>query len=121
MPIVSAKVTADGLTLVGDAITELGLGIGEDVRLEIRHAPDEQAIRRAAMRYAWRRLGDAVGIGEPRWVGDAWAAAVYVPGCSDPIGELVVSPDATVDEDASTSKEELLRSLHAASACVSPG
>jgi hypothetical protein len=94
-------------------VTQLGLKPGEEVRLEIRPAPDALAVRHAAIRHAWRRLGDAVGTGEPAWNGEVWTVPLWVKGHQGVFGQLVFSPEGEVLPDRSTTKEQLLEVLPA--------
>ncbi len=78
MAVVKVAVTEAGVQLPEEAPRELGLRPGEEVRLEIRRLPDVRAIQSAAKYCAWRKLGDAVGVGDPVWDGAAWAAPLRV-------------------------------------------
>jgi len=116
MAVVTVEVAEDGLRLSSDTIRELGLQPGQKARVEIRYLPDAQAIRHAAMRYAWRKLGDAVGIAEPVWDGEVWKAGLWVRGREGVFGELCLTEAGEVVIERSTSKQQLHEALHAASA-----
>ena len=118
MTVISVRVTESGFHVPQETAAQLGLAPGEEARLEIRRVLDRDAIRNKALHYAWRRLGDAVGVEVPEWDGEVWTVALEVPNCVGPLGTLVVSPDGEVLVDRSTTKAELLERAHAA--CANP-
>lgn len=115
MPVVSVEVTKDALCLPPGVVEQLGLRPGERARLEIRHVPDAEAIRMAALRYACRRLGDAVGVEEPERDGEWWIVGLKVQGRKGTFGQLVLTDLGDVLLDRSTSRDELLCKLNAES------
>src|SRR6266542_3998201 len=113
MPVVNVQVTEDGLQVPSELVEQLGLQPGQEARLEIRHAPGAEEIHNCALRYAWRRLGDAVGVNEPEWDGGFWRVELKVRGRTGTFGFLTLTPEGAVVTERSTSKEELLERLHA--------
>ena len=116
MPVICVRVTEDGFEVPSQLARELGLRPGEEARVEIRRAPDAETVRSAALRYAWRRLGDAVGVEEPEWNGEVWNVPLKVRGRVGVAGMLTLSPDGQVIPERSTRKGDLLEKIHAAGA-----
>jgi hypothetical protein len=114
MPVISVRVTEDGFHVPYDLAQELGLRPGEEARLEVRRAPDALAIRNAALRYVWRRLGDAVGVEEPYWDGEFWNVPLVVRGHAGSPGRLLLTEQGEISAERSTTKAEILEALDAA-------
>jgi hypothetical protein len=114
--VISVRVTESGFHVPQETAAELGLSPGEEARLEIRRVLDRDTIRNRALHYAWRRLGDAVGVEVPEWDGETWTVRLKVRGCSGDLGALVVSPDGEVLVNRSISKEALLERVNVARA-----
>ena len=93
MPVVNVRVTEEGFHVPSELARQLGLRPGEEAPVEIRRAPDRDAVRQLALRYAWRRLGDAVGVEEPQWSGDGWIVSLKVRGHSGSVGRLLLTPE----------------------------
>jgi hypothetical protein len=108
MPVISVQVTPDGFHVPRELACQLGLRPGDEARLEIRRALDAGDVRRLALAYAWRRLGDAVGVEEPEWDGETWGVALKVRGRPDLSGRLFLTPEGDVLTDRSTTRAELL-------------
>lgn len=120
MPIILVSVTDNGFHVSDELARQLGLEAGQTARIEIRKAPDSEAIRHAAMRHCWRRLGDAVGAGEPSWENGVWSVPLKVRGRTGTFGQLVLSEDGQIIPERSTSKQELRSRVDASGANPPP-
>jgi len=119
MAVVSVQVTEHGFRLSEESVRELGLQPGEEVRLDIRRVADAQTVETSALRYIWRKLGDAVGVAPPVWNGNGWTVPLWVKGRQGTFGELVLSPAGEVLAERSTSKQQLLAALENDTATIS--
>ena len=113
MAVVRVRVTEDGFQVPSELARQLGLEPGEEVTVQVRRAPDAEAVRNAALHYAWRRLGDAVGVEEPAWDGEVWTVPLKIRHQTGTFGQLVLSADGDVLVDRSTRKQDLIEALDA--------
>ena len=115
MALIMVRVTEGGLEISEAALQELGLRPGTEAQVEIRHIPGATEIRHAAMRYCWRKLGDAVGAELPTWDGETWSVLLKVKGHRGIFGRLVFSREGEVLVERSSTRQDLLDAVHAAS------
>lgn len=115
MPVIEIEVSEGGFHVPEDAVRQLGLQPGERARIEIRRAPDGPAISNIALRYACRKLGDAVGVGEAIWDREHWTVPLKVRGRDGWLGHLIVTEAGEIDIARSTTREELQEAADAAS------
>jgi hypothetical protein len=116
MAVLSVRVTEEGVSVPEGVLRDLGLEPGDNALVEVRKAPDAATIAALAKHYAWRSLGDALGIGEPQWDGEVWRAPVFARGVDEAIGHLTLSAEGQVLAERSSDKKELLESFDAARA-----
>jgi hypothetical protein len=114
MPVISVRVTQDGFQVSPEMASQLGLSPGEEARLEIRKIIDADAARDRALHFAWRSLGDALGVGEPAWTGEFWVVPLKLRSTPESVGQVAVSPDGEILTEQSTSRGEVLERVDAA-------
>jgi hypothetical protein len=116
MAVVTIEVTEEGIRIPISAAALFGCRVGDRAEVEVRPLPSAEELRRVALHYAAHRLGDAVFVGDPSWVGDGWVLPLRVRHREGDFGHLFMSPDGAIVESRSTPRTELMRAVDAASA-----
>jgi bifunctional DNA-binding transcriptional regulator/antitoxin component of YhaV-PrlF toxin-antitoxin module len=110
------EVTEHGLTVPAQTLEQAGLRAGR--RVELVPLPGVEEIQHRALGYAIRNLGDAVGVGRPRWGDERWIVELYAPDGRQPLGMLVLDAHGDVISDESATRESVWEALSAASTAV---
>jgi hypothetical protein len=108
--------TPDGLSVPAETLERAGVEPGRFV--ELVPLPGAQEIVYRALGECVRKLGDALGVGDPRWnaMTSEWEVDVYAPGERTALGRLIFNVRGELEADRSSTREELLAAHHAARA-----
>lgn len=115
MPTLTLPVTEHGVCIPSATAELLGCPRGGWVEVEVRALPSPEELRNKALRYAARRLGEAVFTDAPVWTGDGWRLPLRVRHHAATFGQVFISRDGEIDESRTTSRAELLEALDAQS------
>lgn len=113
MATVTLPVTEDGIVIPRSTAHLLGCRAGGWVEVDVRPLPSDDELRRKAISYALRHLGDAVCVGDPVWVDDGWQLDIRIKGRQGTYGRIFLSPRGEVVPARTTSRLELLQALNA--------
>ncbi|MBI3945500.1 MAG: hypothetical protein HY321_06260 [Armatimonadetes bacterium] len=120
MAVITVPVTEEGIVISGETAQALGCRTGSLAEVEIRVLPSAEEIQDRALYYIVHHLGDAVYVGDPIWLSDAWKLPLKVKGLEGVFGHLILSPRGEVIEARSTSRMELREAIRAARANLPP-
>jgi hypothetical protein len=115
---VIAQFTSEGVHLSPEELRQAGMEQGALLEIAVKPLPGPREIVARALRYCARKIGDAIGVGEPQWTGNEWEAPLYAPGGEVRIGILYLDAEGEVIGSKAPTQEALLEAWNAARSAV---
>ncbi len=120
MAAITVPLTEEGTAVPSTVIQLLGGHTGDWAEIEVRVLPSAEDLEDKALYYIAHHLGDAVFVGQPELIGDAWRLPLRVKGLDGTFGQIVLTSNGEVIEARTTSRMELREAIRAAGANTTP-
>ena len=102
MPKLIVQASNEGYARLTRELEEAGIEPGALVELQWSALPGPKEIQRRASKHTVWKLGDAIRVTWPQWIGNEWRVDLLSMDGQEQIGQLFYTPQGELEETRST-------------------